>query len=158
MPSLVNNSFVVARSRVGSWSLLFTIYCRPISAIFVKLCRKYHLYADDTQLYVEFPRSQPCEIEVTIRRTDRCTTDVKRRVTDHHLMLNEAKTETTVLCTPYCKAPPTVNTIYVCGFDISPQSFLRDLGVFMDSTLYMSTQVACACIFYCTTSQQFLNS
>ena len=50
-------------------------------------------------------------------------------------MLNEAKTEATVFCVPYRKAPPTVNTINVCGFDITPLSFVAN-------TLCMSTQVA----------------
>ena len=47
-------------------------------------------------------------------------------------MLNEAKSEAIVFCVPYCIAPPTVDTINVCGCDITPQSFVRD--VFMDNT------------------------
>ena len=71
----------------------------PISAIFAKHNLKYHLYADDTQLYAEVPRDQPCEVEDAIRRIERCTVDVKRWMMDHHLMLNEAKTEAIVfLC------------------------------------------------------------
>ena len=35
-------------------------------------------------------------------------------------MLNEAKTEATVFCAPCCKAPPNVDTINVCGHDITP--------------------------------------
>ena len=64
---------------------------------------------------------------------------------DHHLILNEAKTEAIVFCVPYCKAPPTVDTINICGCDITPQSFVRDIGIFMDNTLCMSTQVARTC-------------
>ena len=63
---------------------------------------------------------------------------------DHHLMLNEAKTEA-VFCTPCCKAPPTVDTINVCGRDITPQSFVRDIGIFMDNILCMLTQIARTC-------------
>ena len=125
--------------------LLLTIYCMPISAIFTKHNVKYHLYADDTQLYAELPRDQPCEVEDAIRRIERCTVVVKRWMMDHHLMLNEAKIDAIVFCAPCCKAPPTVHTINVCGCDITPQSFVRDTGVFMDNTLCMSTQVARTC-------------
>ena len=98
--------------------------------------------AHNTQLYAEFPHDQPCEVEDTIRRIEQCTVDVKQWLMNHHLMLNEAKTEAIVLCASHCKAPPTVDTINVCGRDITPQSFVRDIGVFMDNTLCMSTQVA----------------
>ena len=80
---------------VGSWAPVFFIMnCMPISAIFAKHNVKFHLYADDTQLYAEFP----CEVGDAIRRIERCTADVKRCMMDHHLMLNEAKTEAIVVC------------------------------------------------------------
>ena len=60
-------------------------------------------------------------------------------------MLNEAKTTAVVFCAPSCKVLPTVDAINVCGCDITPQSYVKDIGVFMGNTLCMSTQVACMC-------------
>ena len=53
--------------------------------------------------------------------------------------------EAIAFCAPCCRVPPTVDTINVCGCDITPQSFVRDIGVFVDNTLCMSTQVARTC-------------
>ena len=75
--------------------LLFTIYCMPLTAIFAKHHLKYHIYADDTQLYVDFPRNQLCDANIATRRIEACTTDIKRWMTSHQLLLNETKTETT---------------------------------------------------------------
>ena len=64
---------------------------------------------------------------------------------NHHLILNETKSEAIVFCAAYCKAPPTIDTINVCGCDITPQSLVRDMGGFVDNTLCMSTQAARTC-------------
>ena len=77
-------------------------------------------------------------------------------------MLNEAKTEAIVLCAPCCKAPPTVDTINVCGRDITPQLFVRDIGVFVDNTLCMLTHKSLARVrgpvSNSTRSQKFENA
>ena len=64
--------------------LLFTIYCMPHHL-------KYHMYADDTQLYVDFPRNQPCDADIATRRIEACAIDIKRCMTSHQLLLNESK-------------------------------------------------------------------
>ena len=63
--------------------LLFTIYCMPLTAIFAKRHLKYHMYADDTQLYVDFPRNQPCDADIATRRIEACTIDIKRWMMSH---------------------------------------------------------------------------
>jgi len=63
---------------------LLTIHC-----IFATHHLKYDMYADDTQLYVDFPQNQPCHAEIAIRRIEGCTTDINRCMTSHQLLLNE---------------------------------------------------------------------
>ena len=69
--------------------LLFTIYCMPLTAIFTRHHLKYHIYADDTQRYVDFPRNQPCDADIATRRIKACTIDIKRWMTSHKLLLND---------------------------------------------------------------------
>ena len=57
---------------------------------------RYHTYADDTQLYVEFSHGQPTHLTTANDRILRCTIDVKERMSCHNLLLNENKTESAV--------------------------------------------------------------
>ena len=76
--------------------VLFTIYCMPLTAIFARHHLKYHMYADDTQLYVDFPRKQPCDADIATCRIEACTIDNKCWITSNQLLLDEAMTETIV--------------------------------------------------------------
>ena len=51
--------------------LLFSVYCAGLSDVFVKQRIRYHVYADDTQLYVGFPRN---DAAFAIDRIRRCVT------------------------------------------------------------------------------------
>ena len=125
--------------------LLFTIYCMPISSIFAKHGVNYHMYADDTQLYVEFPRNRPTDAENAAHRIGNCVTDLTRWLTDHQLLLNESKTEAIAFNVPSCKVPPAITDINICGCNITLQQTVRDIGVVLDSGLDMSAQVFRLC-------------
>ena len=117
----------------------------PISSIFAKHGVKYHMYADDTQLYVEFPRNRPTDAENAAHRIGNCVTDLKRWLTDHQLLLNESKTEAIAFNVPSCKVPPAITDINICGSNITLQQTVRDIGVVLDSGLDMSAQVSRMC-------------
>ena len=72
--------------------LFFTIYCLGLNHVFEHHQLRYHMYADDSQLYVEFPRDQPAHATTAIDRISRCTADVKSWMVSHNLLLNECKT------------------------------------------------------------------
>ena len=57
--------------------LLFSIYCIELSSVFKNHQVSYHIYADDSQLYVEFPPDQPALAVTAANRISRCITDVR---------------------------------------------------------------------------------
>ena len=92
-----------------------------LTAIFAKHHLKYDMYADDTQLYVEYPRNQPCDADIVTRRIEAYTTDIKRWMTSQQLLLNETKPETIVFYGRNARVPPAVTTVDVHGCHITPQ-------------------------------------
>ena len=99
----------------------------PLTAIFARHHLKYH--TDDTQLYVDFSRNQPCEADIATRRIEACTTDIKRWMTSHQLLLNETKTKTIVFYARNARALQLRQSTCV-GF------------IFLDSGMDMSMQIA----------------
>ena len=73
--------------------LLFNIYCIDIADVFCDHSVHHHVYADDTQLYVEFPNGPLEHSTSDAERMSRCITDVKTWLTLHNLALNGKKTE-----------------------------------------------------------------
>ena len=58
------------------------------------------MYADDIQLYVEFPRDQQVPATAVTDRILLCTADVKTWMASYNLLLNEHKTEVVVIAAP----------------------------------------------------------
>ena len=122
--------------------LLFNIYLLPIADIFDRHQIRYHIYADDTQLYAECPPSNHADAQ---RKIDECVNDIRRWLDDNHLFLNEAKTEAILFRSSVVHSPSPLPSIYVCGSSISLSPSVRDVGVLLDSRLDMSAQVSNVC-------------
>ena len=122
--------------------LLFSVYCAGLSDVFVKHGIRYHVYADDTQLYVDFPRN---DAAFAIDRIRRYVTDVKAWLASRYLLLNEAKTEAILFAAPNRMAQPSPLLIDICGSDVRTSANIRDLGVYLDSTMSMTIHVTRIC-------------
>ena len=123
--------------------LLFSVYCAGLSGVFVKHDIRYHVYADDTQLYVDFPRGDSASAVDRIRR---CVIDVKAWLASRCLLLNEAKTEAILFAAPNNRIPqPPPLCFDVCGCNIIASSNIRDLVVQLDSTMSMTAHVSRTC-------------
>ncbi len=102
----------------------------------------YHAYEDDTQLYVDFPRNDSA---FAIDRIRLCVIDVKAWLASRCLLLNEAKTEAILFAAPNRTEQPSPLQIDICGSDVRTSANIRDLGVYLDSTMSISTHVTRIC-------------
>ena len=80
--------------------LKFCLYLLPMSAILRYHNIGYHVYADDTQLYVSFKCKQPLE---AISKLNSCLADIRRWMITNKLKINDSKTEFIVFRSPQPK-------------------------------------------------------
>ena len=73
--------------------LKLCLYLFPLSAILRYHNIRYHVYADDTQLYVSFKCKQPLE---AISKLNRCLADIRSWMITNKLKINDSKTS--LLC------------------------------------------------------------
>ena len=73
--------------------VLFTIYTTPLGRIIQRHGLTYHLYTDDTQLYMAFKPSDVTSKWDAISRIEACVADIRICVNDNFLKLNDDKTD-----------------------------------------------------------------
>ena len=79
--------------------VLFKIYTTPLSRIIQRHELTYHLYADDTQLYMAFKLSDATYKCDAISQIEACVADIRIWMNDNFLKLNDDKTELLVITT-----------------------------------------------------------
>ena len=118
--------------------MLFNVHCLPIGGILAKDNVRYHIHADDTQLYVECPPNDHTEAS---RQITECVEELRQWLTDNRLLLNEDKTEA-ILFRSSC---PVTSTINIGGSVAQLKTTVRDIGAVLDTRLDMASQVSNVC-------------
>ena len=73
--------------------ILFTIYTVPIGDIYRRHQVAFHLYTDDTQIYLSFRPSIPSSKHECIAKIEKCIDEIGIWMTQNLLKLNNNKTE-----------------------------------------------------------------
>ena len=122
--------------------ILFILYTKGLE----KIARKHgfwiHLYADDTQLYIEFnPLSQHfMDIETKIIE---CLNEVKNWMIQNKLQLNQNKTETLVVQTRNNFESWSVDRMSLGDREsITPSAVVKSLGVLFDEYLTFDSHIS----------------
>ena len=125
--------------------LLYTIYTLPLGDILREAGVSFHLYADDTQVYLSFDIRDPLSVEDAILSVQSCVSNIKAWMTQQKLKLNDDKTEVLFIASPHFGKNITVNEFHVDETAILPCSSARNIGVIFDNNLSMKKQITSIC-------------
>jgi hypothetical protein len=122
--------------------LLFCLYTTPLSYIFSNSSVSFHLYADDTQLYISFSSSGSHDSLASLSST---LDSVYTWLTTNRLSVNPSKTEYLIIGTWQQRAKLTSSSLIFNGTPLTPTDSARNLGVIFDQDLSMKKHISSIC-------------
>ena len=117
----------------------FTIYTYPIGEIVRRHILHYHLYADDTQIYLAFKSNNS---STSISRIENCIEEIRLWMHRHFLKLNDNKTEFLIFGSNHNISKSSVDDIVIGNSNIAPANEARNLGVIFQSDLSLKSQIS----------------
>jgi len=121
--------------------LLYVLYTYGIGDILRHHNLEYHLYADDTQLYIAFCPKTNGDLYISVERLQVCIKDIRNWMTTNYLKLNEDKTEFIMFASPYYSKRLPVTSILVGNDFVRSSDVVRNLGAHFDNQLSMDKHV-----------------
>ena len=119
------------------------LYTSPIGDIIRRHGLNYHLYADDTQLYLSF-KPTPAEQPGSIAKIEACVSEIDSWMLSNKLKLNRGKTELLILSARH-RPPPSIEYVDVSGERIEPSPSARNIGVIFDEHMSLAKHVTNIC-------------
>ena len=109
---------------------------------------KFHLYADDIQLYLSFNGHDPHSEQEALNQLESCISDIKLWMMQNKLKLKDSKTE----FLQFLSSPVTTNStrgsmtsISIGDDNIFPRGSAKNLGVIMDDRLSLNNHIMFIC-------------
>ena len=124
---------------------IFTLYSKPVTAILRRFNVAYHVYADDTQLYVSYDPKVPGDFEAAQRRLSDCIAEVKVWMLCNKLRLNDTKTEFFLIYSPRQLNLVTDVKLKIGVSEIKPSTSIKNLGITFDPHMKMDFHVSLLC-------------
>ena len=125
--------------------VLFTLYTGPIRQIVRRHQLDFHLFADNSQLYVLFKIKDTNDEMAALACIQACVGELKAWMTHHRLQLNDDKTEVLVITTLSSASKHSVTDVVIGDSILQPTAVARNIGVMFDSELSMKSQVSKLC-------------
>ena len=124
--------------------LLYLLYTSPIADVINLHSLQYHLYADDSQLYISFNTDCFADLAQAKSSVEQCIKDIDWWMTNNMLKLNQEKTELIVISSKF-RPKPAISYVSVGDEQILPKSSARNLGVIFDECRNMVEHVNKIC-------------
>ena len=125
--------------------VLFTLYTIPLGQIASKYGLCYHIYADDTQLYIAFrPIDQAATNDIIIK-IQNCFSEIKTWMSENFLKLNGDKTEFLIMTLKNHQSSIEIEYLELDSVRIYPADSVRNLGAMFDRLLNMEAFVNAKC-------------
>jgi hypothetical protein len=126
--------------------LLFLIYTRPLGRLIRNHGLKFHLYADDTQLYMTATPASQQTVNNSVAVMEDCVHDIQTWMTTNFLKLNAEKTEVLLIGSAQQSRKFSLNSIRIGNISVEIKSEpVKNLGVLFDTCLSMTPQVNSLC-------------
>ena len=91
----------------------------------------YHLYADDTQLFVSFNSAKPGSGSEAITRLEACISNIREWMLRNRLKLNDDKTEFLKFLPPSNTNSVTPDSLHIGSDLIALSTNVKNLGVLL---------------------------
>ncbi len=121
--------------------LLFTIYTAPLGDLLRLHGLDFHIYADDTKLYLSFVPAQEAA-DLAVRDLEGCIMDIRSWMKSNKLKLNDSKTEFIIVGTSAMQKKVSIPHVMVGDDKIAPSNQVRDLGSQLDKHLTLVPHVS----------------
>lgn len=129
--------------------MLFLLYTSPLADLIRKHNMAFHLYADDTQLYIDLKSSIEGHLELAKSKIETCVRDIDLWMSKNMLKMNREKTELLILNAQH-RPQPSVSSVSVCSETIQSSTHVKNIGVIFDSSMSMDQHITeiCKSAFY----------
>ena len=122
--------------------ILFTIYTSSLGLLLREQQPQYHMYADDTSLYLCV---KPSHLNEATQQISNCITLIQKWMCQHQLKMNEEKTEFIVISSKTTSRKISPSSLNVADSQITPSTSVRNLGVMFDQYAAMDVHVQNLC-------------
>jgi hypothetical protein len=122
---------------------LFGDYSSPVGDIFRDHEVKFHLYADDTQVYLAFkPGKDEAE---SLRKLEECLSEVRKWMAQNYLKLNDDKTDFIIMGSKKNLNKVSTTHVKIGGVSIKAADKITNIGATVDKHMKLERQVNITC-------------